>query len=183
MFLFNRQKVLRTITREITLQVERLQTLTQFDIFNQVFINSSPLDIIILREANELLNSTINNYTTIITLVRQYIQKLTTGTEQLRAQTIVYQHDTNNLRSIIKKRRTRTKGKRVVLKGHFHISTQELCDAVVEAEKATKRQVRKKAKTKGKADSYETESERDIEEEDQDESENKVRDCIIVDIE
>ena len=71
----------------------------------------------------------------------------------------------------------------MVLKGHFHISTQELCDAVVEAEKVTKRQARKKAKTKGKADSYETESKRDIEEEDQDESKNKVRDYIIVDIE
>ena len=71
----------------------------------------------------------------------------------------------------------------MVLKGHFYISTQELCDTVVEAEKATKRQARKKVKTKGKADSYETESERDIEEEDQDESENKVRDYIIVDIE
>ena len=135
-----------------------------------------------LREANELLNSIINNCITIITLVRQYVQKLTARTEQLRAQTIVHQHNTNNLRSIIKKRRTRTKRKRVVLKGHFHISTQELCDTVVKAEKATKRQARKKAKTKGKADSYETESERDIKEEDQDESENEVGDCIIVDV-
>ena len=70
----------------------------------------------------------------------------------------------------------------MVLKGYFHISTQELCDAVVEAEKATKRQARKKAKTKGKADLYKTKSERDIKEEDQDESENEVRDCIIIDV-
>ena len=70
----------------------------------------------------------------------------------------------------------------MVLKGHFLISTQELCDVVVEAEKATKRQARKKAKTKGKADLYKTESEGDIEEEDQDESENEVGDYIIVDV-
>ena len=60
------------------------------------------------------------------------------------------------------------KGKRVVLKGHFHISTQELYDAVVEAEKETKRQAGKRAKTKGKANSYRARSEEDIEEEEAD---------------
>ena len=60
---------------------------------------------------------------------------------------------------------------------------QELCDAVVEAKKATKKQARKKTKTKGKADLYETESEGDIKEEGQDESESEIRDCIIVDVE
>jgi GTPase involved in cell partitioning and DNA repair len=138
---------------------------------------------VILRKANELLNSTIENSTTITTPVRKYIRKLTTGTEQLQAQSIVHQHDAKNLRSIIKKRKTRTKGKRVILKGHFHISTQELCDAVVEAEKATKRQVKKKVKTKAKADSYETQSDGDIEGEGQEESESESDDCIIVDAE
>ena len=77
---------------------------------------------------------------------------------------------------------TCTKGKRVVLKGHFHISTQELCNAVIEAEKATKSWAGKKAKPKGKASSNETESEGDIEEEGQDESESEIGDCIIVDV-
>jgi hypothetical protein len=180
---FNPQRALRTLARDATPELERPQIPTQFDIFNQVFINSSPPDESILRTANELLNSTIDSHTTPSTPVRQYIRKLTTGTEQLRARSIVHQHDANNLRSIIKKRTTRTKGKRVVLKGHFHISTQELCDAVIEAEKATKRQARKKAKTKGKTDLYETESEGDIEEEGQDESESEIGDCIIVDVE
>jgi hypothetical protein len=118
-------------------------------------VNSSPLNETTLRVANELLNSTIQARTDITTPVRQYIKKLTARTKQLQAQSIVYQHDANNLRSIIKKRTTRTKGKRVVLKGHFHISTQELCDVVVEAEKATKKQGGKKGKTKGKGVSYE----------------------------
>ena len=118
-----------------------------------------------------------------LTPVRQYIQKLTVGTEQLRAQSRVHQHDADNLRSIIKQRTTRTKGKRVVLKGHFHISTQELCDAVVTAEKATKKQAEKKRKTKAKVRSYEAESEEEVEEEGQDDSESKIGDCIIVDVE
>jgi hypothetical protein len=131
----------------------------------------------------EALLYTVTLFPTLTTPVRQYFRKLTTGTEQLRAQSIVHQHDANNLRSIIKKRTTRTKGKRVVLKGHFHVSTQALCDAVVEAEKSRKRRAGKKVKTKGKAISYNAESEEDIEEEAEDQSESEIGDCIIVDVE
>ncbi|KFY31825.1 hypothetical protein V493_00761 [Pseudogymnoascus sp. VKM F-4281 (FW-2241)] len=162
--------------------LERPKTPTQFNIFDRVFVNSSPPNKTTLQAANELLNSTIQARTDITTPVRQYIKKLTAGTERLQAQSIIHQHDANNLRSIIKKRTTRTKGKRVVLKGHFHISTQELCDAVVEAEKATKKQAGKRAKTKGKAISYDAESEEDIEEEAQDQTESDCESCIIVDI-
>ena len=90
LFPFNPQRVLRMIAREITPEVERPKTPTQFDIFNQVFVNSSPPDASRLQEANELLNSTINNHTVITTPVRQYIRKLTAGTEQLQTQTIVH---------------------------------------------------------------------------------------------
>lgn len=178
---FNPQRVFRTLGREFTPEVEISKEPTQFDIFNQVFVNSSPPDVAILQTANKLLNSTIENDTTLSTPVRQYIRKLTIGSEQLRAQSIVHQHDANNLRAIMKKRTIRKKGKRLVLKGHFHISTQELCDAVVEAEKATKVQTMKKGKGKGKVIEYETETEEDIGEEVEDESESDIGDCIIVD--
>ncbi|KAK6591392.1 transposase [Botrytis cinerea] len=174
-------RVFRTLGREFTPEVEISKEPTQFDIFNQVFVNSSPPDVAILQTANNLLNSTIENDTTLSTPVRQYIRKLTIGSEQLRAQSIVHQHDANNLRAIMKKRTIRKKGKRLVLKGHFHISTQELCDAVVEAEKATKVQTMKKGKGKGKVIEYETETEEDIGEEVEDESESDIGDCIIVD--
>ncbi|APA15885.1 hypothetical protein sscle_15g106550 [Sclerotinia sclerotiorum 1980 UF-70] len=174
-------RVFRTLGREFTPEVEISKEPTQFDIFNQVFVNSSPPDVAILQTANNLLNSTIENDTTLSTPVRQYIRKLTIGSEQLRAQSIVHQHDANNLRAIMKKHTIRKKGKRLVLKGHFHISTQELCDAVVEAEKATKVQTMKKGKGKGKVIEYETETEEDIGEEVEDESESDIGDCIIVD--
>ncbi|APA16038.1 hypothetical protein SS1G_10153 [Sclerotinia sclerotiorum 1980 UF-70] len=178
---FNPQRVFRTLGREFTPEVEISKEPTQFDIFNQVFVNSSPPDVAILQTANNLLNSTIENDTTLSTPVRQYIRKLTIGSEQLRAQSIVHQHDANNLRAIMKKRMICKKGKRLVLKGHFHISTQELCDAVVEAEKATKVQTMKKGKGKGKVIEYKTETEEDIGEEVEDESESDIGDCIIVD--
>jgi hypothetical protein len=154
--LFNLQRALRTLGPENTPELVRPTTPNRFDIFNQVFVNSSPPDETNLRTANQLLNATMESRTMPSTPVRQYIQKLTAGTEQLRAQSIVHRHDANNLRSIIKKRATRKKGKRVILKGHFHISTQELYNTVIEAEKATKKQARKKAKTKAKADLYKT---------------------------
>jgi hypothetical protein len=183
LFPFNPQRALRTMVLDTTPELERPRTPTEFDIFDQVFVNSSPPDATSLRSANELLNSTINSDAIPTTPVRRYIRKLTAGAEQLQARSIVHQHDANNLRSIIKKRTNRTKGKRVVLKGQFHVSTQELCDAVAAAEKDTKTRARKRRKKKGKGISYETESEGDIEEGTQDEFESDTEDCIIVDVE
>jgi len=171
------------IDHNTTPEPETPQLPTEFDIFDQVFVNSSPPDATTLQKANELLLTTIDTRATINTPVRQYIQKLTTGTEKLRAQSIIHQHDANNMRSIIKKRTTRTKGKRVVLKGHFHISTQELCDAVIAAEKDTKERAVKRGKKKGKAVSYEAESKKEVEEEVQEESDSDISNCIIVDVE
>jgi hypothetical protein len=70
LFPFNPQRALRTIAREKTPEPERPKTPTQFDIFDQVFVNSSPPDAAILQKANELLNSTIENRTTVTTPVR-----------------------------------------------------------------------------------------------------------------
>jgi hypothetical protein len=66
-------------------ELKRPKTPTQFDIFDQVFVNSSPLNETTLQAANELLNSTIQARTDITTPVCQYIKKLTTGTKQLQA--------------------------------------------------------------------------------------------------
>jgi hypothetical protein len=89
LFPFNPQRALRTIARGTTTEVERPKTPTQFTIFNQVFVNSSPPDAATLQRANDLLNSTINGYAIPSTPVRQYIRKLTTGAEQLRARNAI----------------------------------------------------------------------------------------------
>ncbi|ODQ68871.1 hypothetical protein LIPSTDRAFT_7335 [Lipomyces starkeyi NRRL Y-11557] len=167
LFPFNPQRALRTMVLDTTPELERPRTPTEFDIFDQVFVNSSPPDATSLRSANELLNSSINSDAIPTTPVRRYIRKLTAGLSN-------FKHG---------KRTNRTKGKRVVLKGQFHVSTQELCDAVAAAEKDTKTRARKRRKKKGKGISYEIESEGDIEEGTQDEFESDTEDCIIVDVE
>jgi len=178
----NPQRALRTIERHVTPEPELPMTPTAFGVFDQVFVNSSPPDALTLRKANELLVATIDASAVINTPVRRYIQKLSAGSEKLRAQSIVHKHDATNLRSIIKKRKTRSKGKRVVLKGHFHISTQELCDAVVAAEIETKNRARKKGKKKTEIMSDEAESEEDYEEHAPEETDGDMEDCIIVNV-
>src|ERR1700710_1786718 len=59
LFPFNPQRALCTIIQEIQ-EPERPKTPTQFDIFDQVFVNSLPLDKAILRSANQLLNSILD---------------------------------------------------------------------------------------------------------------------------
>lgn len=85
LFPLNPQRALRTMVQEEPHELERPKTPTQFDIFNQVFINSSPPNETTLRAANELLNLTIQACTDITTLVCQYIKKLTAGTKRLQA--------------------------------------------------------------------------------------------------
>lgn len=52
LFPFNPARALCTLVRDMTPEVERPKTPTQFDIFDQVLVNSSPPDEEMLRKAN-----------------------------------------------------------------------------------------------------------------------------------
>ncbi|KFY91589.1 hypothetical protein V500_04588, partial [Pseudogymnoascus sp. VKM F-4518 (FW-2643)] len=134
---FQPQTVIRAATLPTTdVIVERPRTPTEHDIFEKVFLNSSPPDFQTLYKANTVLSTTIN-CSVLNTPTKRYIYKLADKTERLNTRHILQQRETDNLRSIIQKRRAQNKGKRVVLKGQFHISTEELQLQVVEAEAAT----------------------------------------------
>jgi uncharacterized protein (DUF3084 family) len=81
--------------------------------------------------------STALNQGVLNTPTKRYIHKLADETERLNTRNTLQKRECDNLRSIIQKRRTQNKGKRAVLKGQFHISTEELRLQVVEAEAAT----------------------------------------------
>ena len=147
-----------------------------------MFVNSSPPDISTLHKANKLLISTLQDHTILVSPIRGYIEKLASGSERLHTQNTVHQHDANNLRSIIKKRTTRKSGKRIVLSGHFHISTQALLDGVIAAEKETKERASKKSKKNSKEVVDKAKFKGDNKEEAIDKSESETEDCIIVDL-
>jgi hypothetical protein len=84
---------------------------------------------------------------------------------------------------IIKERTIRIQRKKVILKGHFYISTQELCDVVIEAKKVTKRRAIKKGEKKENTVSYEAKSVEEITEEARNTSKSDTEDCTIVDVE
>ena len=99
-------------------------------------MNSSPPDFQTLHKANTVLSATISRGV-LNTPTKRYIYKLADETEKLNTRHILQQRETDNLRSIIQKRRAQNKGKRAVLKNQFHISTKELRSQVAEAEAAT----------------------------------------------
>ena len=65
---------------------------------------------------------------------------------------------------------------------HFHISTQDLCDVVVEVDKATK-SAQGKSKTRRNVVLDDAESEEDDKEEARDEIKSNIEDFAIVDVE
>ena len=134
---FQPQTVIRAATLPTTdIVVERPKTPTEHDIFEKVFVNSSPPDFNTLQKANSVLSTALNQGV-LNTPTKQYIHKLADETERLNTRNILQQRETDNLRSIIQKRREQNKGKRAVLKGQFHVSTEELRSQVIEAEAET----------------------------------------------
>ncbi|KFY28519.1 hypothetical protein V491_00424, partial [Pseudogymnoascus sp. VKM F-3775] len=134
----------QTVIRAATLQPptpatpQRPRTPTEHDIFEKVFINSSPPDFNTLQKANSILSIALNQGV-LNTPTKKHIHKLADEAEKLNTRHILQQGETDNLRNIIQKRRAQNKGKRAVLKCQFHISTHELQSQVAEAEAATQK--------------------------------------------
>ena len=136
---FQPQRVIRAATLPpppTFATLERPKTPTEHDIFEKVFQTSSPPDFKTLQKANSMLSKALNEGI-LNTPTKSYIHKLADETERLNTHYILQKRETDNLRSIIQKRRASNKGKRAVLNGQFHVSTEELRSQVIEAEAAT----------------------------------------------
>jgi hypothetical protein len=173
---FQPQAVIRAATLPTTdVVLERPKTPTEHDIFEKVFLNSSPPDFNTLQKANSVLSTALNQGV-LNTPTKRYIHKLADETERLNTRNILQQRDADNLRSIIQKRRVQNKGKRAVLKGQFHISTEELRSQVVEAEAATATQKSKISTTPQVINRATIDLIDDSSEEEQEESEEELSD-------
>jgi hypothetical protein len=141
---FQPQKVIRAATLPLTyVKPQRPKTPTEHDIFKKVFQTSSPPDFNTLQKANSVLSKALNE-DILNTPTKSYIHKLVDETEQLNTHYILQKREVENLHNITQKRRAQ-KGKRAILKGQFHVSTDELRSQVIEAEAATA--ASKKSKT------------------------------------
>jgi hypothetical protein len=106
------------------------------EVYDNVFISSSPPHIPTLHRANEVLRDELEAMG-LESPTARYIRKLADETERLSTQHIIQKRDTDNLCAILTRRRTRQSGKRAALAGHFHITDPGLLSQVQEAEEAT----------------------------------------------
>ena len=98
-------------------------------------------------EANTVLSIVLEARTVLNTPTTRYIQKLADETERQHTRNFLQQREADNLRAIIQTWRKQNKGKRAILKGHFHISTENLRSQVVAAESATRQRATRTATT------------------------------------
>ncbi len=98
---FQLQTVIRAATLPTTdVVVERPHTPTEHDIFEKVFLNSSPPDFQTLHKANTVLSSTISR-AVLTTPTKRYINKLADETERLNTRNTLQKRECDNLRLII----------------------------------------------------------------------------------
>ena len=174
---FQPQRIVREVTLPTTdfTEQQRPQTPQQHDIFETVFQNSSPPDFATLRKANTVLSTTLEARTVLNSPTTRYIRKLADATERLNTRNFLQQRDADNLRLIMQTRKTQHKSKRAILKGQYHISTEELRSQVVQAEEAT----RQKATAMSSIATHNAIIEQNNEETIEEDSE-ELYDCIVV---
>jgi hypothetical protein len=177
------ERALGDLDLNTTPQPELPISLSEYGVLDKVWLNSSPPDTCALQKANNLVRKSLESHTSLETPVRRYISKLATGAEQLTTRHIINKCESDKLRSIIHTRKSRAKGKRFILKGHFHVSTAELRDAVAQAELATLRQAKKCDNKKGKKTLIDTESSNDDAQDTDADIDSDIEDCIVVDVE
>jgi hypothetical protein len=139
-----------------------------------LFLTSSPPGPMELHEKNIQLKSVIMNSD-----LEPHIQKSLTRalgfSEQLQAHNTILAKENKSLRDILAARKERESGKRIILKGKFIVSTEEVYQALLEAQE--------KADAKGKKGNTKKKDKDEflsIEEEKVEELEILESDCIVV---
>jgi len=148
---FNRQKVLTKIPQQPspTTMDDTPSSPQMIDPFVNIPETPSRLNSEHLRTANRALVTNLGSGT-LNTPTKNYITKLTSLSEQLRAHNIVAERNYTEALKIIHERKERTSGKRHVLKGHVVITTEEMLKKLEDTQKVApepkKKRVDKKTK-------------------------------------
>jgi len=130
-----------------------LVSMTDTSSINTPFLlTSSPPKPSTLRSANQAFLSDFTS-TTINHEYKTHVRRLSGIADRLQAEVTILQKELGEIRAINSKRKERTSGKRVILKGKTVVSTEELQKALAEAEKATHKQKKGKMRSKKKVES------------------------------
>ena len=113
----------------------------------QLLVTSSPPDAMVLRSTNAAFNEALLN-ASLSTPIRKHGRRLSGVAEQLQAENTILRHENRELKELIHTRKERLSGKRVILKGHMVVSTEELYQKLAEAERATRGKMVKSRKNK-----------------------------------
>jgi hypothetical protein len=152
------------------------------------FISSSPPEPLMLRSKNQAFLGSLAS-TNIETEYKIHMRRLSGISERLQAEVTILQKELKEVKEIHAKRKERASGKRLILKGKVVVSTEDVHNALEEAEKATAaKKAKKGAGRKRRKVISESEDERsslgDLDErEDLDDfydSEVEILDCITV---
>ena len=98
--------------------------------------NSSPPDALVLRSANAAFNSALSQ-TEGASPLRNHGHRLSGITEKLFAENAIRRKENSDLRSQIRSRKERTKGKRLVLKDQYAIATEGIQKQLADAQRVT----------------------------------------------
>ncbi|KYG40279.1 hypothetical protein M433DRAFT_78341, partial [Acidomyces richmondensis BFW] len=95
---------------------------------------SSPSKETDIRKANEELIEIVQKTTEIPSPAKRYIRRLTSTLETSNSERTLLRKENNEIRDLLRVRKERIKGKRVVIKGKFVFNTQEFLKVVEKAE-------------------------------------------------
>jgi len=140
-------------------------------------LNSSPPEGTELREANAVFLSQIKDNAALQTPAKRYAERMTLAFETTQSTLITIQKQLAEQQELLQKRKNRTTGKRVKLKGRFVFSTAEVLQIAKEAEEVT---AAKKAGRKRKARPISLEIEDEVEDVLNSDPSDSGSDCIVV---
>lgn len=100
-------------------------------------LESSPPDGTELRQANGLLNSTIKACRSLPSPAKRFTERMTRAFELASSENVTLRKQIKEQAELLSTRKSRTKGKRIALKGRFVFSTQEVLEIAKAAESET----------------------------------------------
>ena len=180
MFPMNVNRILRLLS-DMT-AASPTMPLPDTDTAAPLLITSSPPEAAVLRNANTIFKEALSN-TAIASPIKKHARQLSSVAERLHAENSILRHENTELKQIINKRKERTCGKRVILKGKVIITTEEVQRQLMEAERATKERKNKKRKKGHQRASHDIEVDAEDIEDCAEDEQQEIDDCIEVQFE